>query len=121
MVFPSTEHAYQAAKTDSINQRLVFCDPGMTCGHARKLGQLLELRRDWLLLKLPVMYSVTLDKYTRHLELQQKLLATGDAKLIEGNTWGDTFWGVCRGQGHNSLGLIIMSVRDRLREEAARG
>jgi hypothetical protein len=31
--------------------------------------------------------------------LATRLLATGDAKLVEGNTSGDRFWGVCRGQG----------------------
>jgi hypothetical protein len=26
-------------------------------------------------------------------DLRRALIATGSAELIEGNTWGDTFWG----------------------------
>jgi hypothetical protein len=35
--------------------------------------------------------------------------------LIEGNTWGDTFWGVCNGVGENNLGKTLMNVREILR------
>ena len=48
-------------------------------------------------------------------EYRQRLLDTGDRELIEGNTWGDRFWGVCRGEGENKLGRILMRVRDELR------
>jgi predicted NAD-dependent protein-ADP-ribosyltransferase YbiA (DUF1768 family) len=43
------------------------------------------------------------------------LLETGDAELIEGNDWGDTFWGVCGGKGNNFLGKLLMEVRKELR------
>jgi predicted NAD-dependent protein-ADP-ribosyltransferase YbiA (DUF1768 family) len=45
------------------------------------------------------------------------LLATDDEELVEGNWWNDTFWGVCRGDGENNLGKIIMKVRDELRQQ----
>ena len=45
------------------------------------------------------------------------LLATGDAKIVEGNTWGDVFWGVCNGVGENHLGEILMKVRQDLFDE----
>ncbi len=48
-------------------------------------------------------------------DLAQRLLATGDAELVEGNNWGDRFWGICRGEGRNELGKILMKVRDELR------
>jgi len=35
--------------------------------------------------------------------------------LIEGNTWGDTYWGVCRGRGSNNLGKLLMKIREVLR------
>jgi predicted NAD-dependent protein-ADP-ribosyltransferase YbiA (DUF1768 family) len=41
--------------------------------------------------------------------------ATGDRKLVEGNYWHDTFWGVCNGVGENYLGEILMHVRQELR------
>ncbi len=42
------------------------------------------------------------------------LVPTADAELIEGNTWNDRFWGVCRGQGGNELGQILMRVSMKL-------
>ena len=54
-------------------------------------------------------------KFTTHADLRDKLLATGDTPLEEGNTWGDRTWGVYQGQGDNRLGKILMKVRDELR------
>ncbi len=57
-------------------------------------------------------------KFTQNPDLLSKLLATGDAELIEGNTWGDRVWGVdlYRGAGENHLGKILMRIRDELRD-----
>ena len=46
-----------------------------------------------------------------------KIVDTEDMELIEGNSWGDTFWGVCDGVGENNLGKVLMRVRDRLNKE----
>jgi hypothetical protein len=46
--------------------------------------------------------------------LRALLISTGDTQLIEENTWGDTFWGVCNGIGKNMLGIILMDVRRAL-------
>lgn len=50
----------------------------------------------------------------RNPELRDKLVATGDAEIVEGNWWGDKFWGVCRGVGENHLGKILMRIRTEL-------
>ena len=50
-------------------------------------------------------------------ELREKLLATGNEELIEGNWWGDTYWGVCKGKGENNLGKSLMKIRTELQEE----
>jgi predicted NAD-dependent protein-ADP-ribosyltransferase YbiA (DUF1768 family) len=47
-------------------------------------------------------------------ELAKRLTATGHRKIIEGNYWGDTFWGVCKGIGENHMGKIIMQTRGEL-------
>lgn len=62
------------------------------------------------------MRQLVTDKFTRSNELRRRLLATEDAELVEGNAWNDTFWGVCRGNGQNHLGRILMEVRDGLRD-----
>ena len=50
-------------------------------------------------------------------EFFELLMLTGDAELIEGNNWGDTFWGVCNGRGENMLGKLLMEIRDYLRAQ----
>ncbi len=50
----------------------------------------------------------------QHPELAALLRATDDAELIEGNTWGDTFWGVCKGKGANNLGRMLMEIRSTI-------
>jgi len=54
-----------------------------------------------------------------HAELAQKLVATGDRYLVEGNTWGDTFWGMAtkdgKLEGDNVLGDCLMQVRKEIK------
>ena len=51
----------------------------------------------------------------QHPKLRLALIATGDSILIEGNTWGDQFWGQVSGNGKNQLGLILMDIRKKLK------
>ena len=53
--------------------------------------------------------------------LAAALLATGDAVLQQGNTWGDRYWGkdLRTGEGENHLGRLLMERRDLLRAAAA--
>jgi ribA/ribD-fused uncharacterized protein len=53
-------------------------------------------------------------KFDQNPDLAKRLIDTAPAMLIEGNTWGDTFWGVCKGKGLNYLGLLLMLVRNKL-------
>ena len=111
--YPSTEHAYQAAKTLDIAERLMI-QALPTCGQAKRTGQRLKLRDDWEQVKVEVMLDLQRQKYAVPY-LREKLLATGDAELVEGNTWGDRFWGVCGDTGLNWLGRLLMQVRDEVR------
>jgi ribA/ribD-fused uncharacterized protein len=114
MVYPSVEHAYQAAKTDSYLLRIVIRE-APTAGEAKRAGRELTVRKDWDNIKLYRMEGLIYQKF-QYEDLREKLLSTGDQELIEGNTWGDTFWGQCKGQGHNYLGKILMKVRDFAKE-----
>ena len=110
ILYPSTEHAYQAAKTLDIEVRKQFLD--ISCGKAKNFGQTIGLRENWDTIKYDVMYAVVFDKFFRHSDLKQMLLMTGDKYLEETNHWKDTYYGVCDGVGKNVLGKILMSVRD---------
>jgi ribA/ribD-fused uncharacterized protein len=112
--YPSTEHAYQAAKTTDPAERKTVraCE---TPGRAKRAGRKLTMRHGFDGMKVAVMLDLTRQKYTDP-ELRERLLATGEREIVEGNTWGDTFWGVCRGEGRNHLGRILMRVRREIRE-----
>ena len=87
-----------------------------TPGEAKKLARKLPIRPDWEEVKDQIMLDLVRIKFSKS-GLKKALLATGDAELIEGNTWNDTYWGVCKGVGQNKLGKILMQVRKELREE----
>lgn len=113
ITFPTVEHAFQALKSLDITERvLIAAEP--TPGRAKRAGRRVKLRPDWEEVKVNYMYECVKRKFEIP-ELKRKLLATGDAYLIEGNTWNDTFWGVCNGEGANMLGLTLMKVRSELK------
>ncbi|MCY4585569.1 MAG: NADAR family protein [Bryobacterales bacterium] len=111
--WPSAEHAYQAAKCSRPEQFRMFRN-APTPGAAKRLGRKVEMRGDWDRVKEKVMLSVVRAKFADPY-LRRRLLATGEAELVEGNEWGDRFWGVCRGAGENRLGKILMRVRTEIR------
>ncbi|MBK8269234.1 MAG: NADAR family protein [Planctomycetes bacterium] len=113
ITYPTSEHAYQSAKTLDMAERRRIAALATPSG-AKREGRALPLRADWEQVKFEVMERVVRDKFTRNADLREKLLATGDATLEEGNTWGDRVWGVYEGQGENRLGKILMKVRDEL-------
>lgn len=111
--YPTVEHAYQAAKTLDVDARIRI-QWASKPGDAKRMGRRIKLREDWESIKLHVMDSLLMQKFAAE-PLLSKLLGTGDDELIEANTWGDTYWGVCNGVGDNHLGKLLMVVRERLR------
>jgi ribA/ribD-fused uncharacterized protein len=114
--FPTVEHAYVYSKTLVKEEQDFFLSEmtEMSPGQAKRIGKSLTLRPDWDLVRLDIMRDMTTQKYNIPY-YRTKLLETGDAEIVEGNTWGDTFWGKCNGVGENNLGKIIMSVREYIR------
>lgn len=114
--YPSTEHAYQAAKsTDPAERRRIRL--AEKPAEAKRLGKpeiMQHKRADWQSVSLSVMEDLCRQKFTKHQDLKKKLLDTGDAYLEETNTWGDVFYGVCKGKGENHLGKILMKIRSEL-------
>lgn len=106
----TVEHHYQAAKTDDPEWAAKILN-APTPGQAKRLGRKAPMRPTWESEKVAVMLALLRVKFLWP-DLEQALLATGDAVLIEGNTWNDTFWGVCNGRGQNHLGRLLMQVRE---------
>lgn len=112
--YSSVELAYVAAKTldKNIRSQIQECK---TPGQAKRFGRTLKLRNDWDNIKLFIMEDLLRQKFAKRSELGNKLIATGEQQLIEGNNWGDRFWGVCRGRGLNHLGKLLMKIRNEIR------
>ena len=111
--FPTSEHAFQAAKSLDPTDRQKIAELA-TPGKAKAAGKRVKLRKDWNDIRVAIMTTILRIKFADP-NLKEALLATGDAPLIEGNTWNDTFWGVCRGKGQNNLGRILETIRAELR------
>ena len=72
--------------------------------------------KNWESVKDRIMLNIVRAKFIRNQDLFDKIVATGVAKLIEGNWWGDKYWGMCNGEGINMLGKILMFVRSECRD-----
>lgn len=112
ITYRNNEAAFQSAKTNDIVVRETFAT--MDPSTAKREGRRVTLRPDWEEVKYQIMYEICLAKFTQNRELRERLLATGDEYLEEGNTWGDRIWGTVNGQGNNWLGKILMQVRDEI-------
>lgn len=145
LFFPTTEHAFQAAKVEPAtphfaeHYRRIAEAPSP--GVAKRLGSAegfrehgATLRQSWDEIKVIVMLACLRKKFasshalnanplspTSATGLDRLLLLTGRRMLVEGNTWNDTYWGVCRGTGTNMLGRLLMLVRAELNCAAAAG
>ncbi len=121
VIYPSVEHAYQAAKTldKSTRQRI---GKAKTPGEAKRIGHRVPARPGWFWARPYVMRSLVEQKFRQDARLRQKLLDTGQEELIEWNTWHDQFWGrcaclACGEEGKNVLGEMLMDVRRCLAEQ----
>lgn len=110
IVYPSAENAFQAAKSleASVREKFISIEPR----EAKKLGRRIDLRPDWEIVKVDVMKEILKSKFSDP-ELKQKLKSTGNMLLIEGNTWGDQYWGfdIKEQKGKNVLGSLLMTIR----------
>lgn len=108
----SVERHYQAAKC--VQNEDYFRIREMTPGDAKRAGREVQIRDDWEDIKFLVMTRLVARKFLLSESMRRKLIKTGHATLQEGNTWGDTYWGVDlkTGVGENNLGKILMVVRE---------
>lgn len=115
IIYPSVEHAYQAQKVKDRDSRMIIA-AAPTPGKAKRLGRKLKMRKDWERVKVSIMLDLIRLKFTpgRKGRLATKLLYTDPHILVEGNDWGDTFWGQVDGKGLNMLGVLLMIRRTEL-------
>lgn len=116
--YKSAEAAFQAQKCADPADSIAF--ENLSALDAKKLGRKVDMRPDWDDVKVRVMYAIVLDKFERNEDLRIQLLGTWGMILVEGNDWGDRFWGVdiATNQGDNMLGQILQAVRAKLKDRA---
>ena len=119
LTYPSAEAAFQACKCSKEEDKIKYTkvkDPAK----AKQMGKRETLPEDWDMMSYGRMYDVLSAKFSDP-ELAAMLKATGEAYLEEGNHWHDNNWGNCNCDscrnihGHNSLGNILMEIRDDLK------
>ena len=112
--YSTVEHAFQAAKFSDPAKRKAIAE-AKSPADAKRLGKQSGMRPDWNERRVKIMEDILRAKFDQNAELKQKLIDTGDTELIEGNTWGDKFWGQVDGVGENNLGKLLMKIRDKYR------
>lgn len=121
--FATSEHAYQAGKARKPEVRTWLMNapsPALLAMAAHGLYYW-DVAPGWSRTKFDRMRQVLRAKFTQHDDLRTLLLSTGDARLIETATVDNEvnrLWGEVNGEGRNMLGVLLMDLRDQLREEA---
>jgi ribA/ribD-fused uncharacterized protein len=117
VVWPTSEHFFQAQKFLSPHDReAIRREPSPMRAARMGRDRKRPLRPDWETVKDSVMLIALRAKFQQHPALREKLLATGDAELIE-HTSKDSYWADGGdGSGRNRLGVLLMGVRAELRQ-----
>ncbi len=113
MEYPTAEHAYQSAKATNTADADYVTLAG-TPGEAKRRGRRIKMDPTFEGRRIEVMRSIIAAKFPNGGELSEKLIDTEDEELVEGNAWGDHFWGVSGGLGANHLGVLLMERREEL-------
>lgn len=116
--YPTSEHAYQAAKTkerDIRQQISKLSSPS----EAKAFGKKIKLRYNWNKIRIEEMRKILINKFKQDPYLLTSLLKTENEELCEGNNWNDTFWGIDlkTGKGENNLGKLLMEIREMFSKE----
>jgi len=131
--YPTAEHAFQAQKAGNAADLQRICQ-AQSPGDAKRAGRLIRwdpgMPAVWDQAKRRIMLEIVLAKFNQNDNLRRKLAETGKQTLVEGNEWGDEYWGAVRSEtrstmlplgsfwgkdkewaGRNYLGQILMTVR----------
>lgn len=109
--YPSSEHLYQAMKAGTEEEK-EWVRTAPTPKEAKFRGRKIRAAEDWAGRRIDAMRSALHAKFDQHPDLAAKLDSTGNTSLVEGNAWGDTFWGADEtGRGENHLGRLLMELR----------
>lgn len=118
-IWPTVEHFYQAQKFEGTQQEEEIrrcATPILAKKRAYEFTPRIS-QEDWDAIKESIMLKGLRAKFGQHPDLKDKLLASGDRRLVE-HTEQDHYWGDAGDDsGQNRLGYLLMQVRNELRQE----
>lgn len=115
VLWPTTEHAYQAAKFDDQKTKDEILNAGSPL-EAFNIGRDSKniLRKDWYEKRAIVMESIVREKIKQYPEVYEMLIKTGDREIVEASPI-DPFWGWGSDEkGENNMGKIWMKLRSEI-------
>lgn len=116
-LYPTSEHAYQAAHFFETNPELserirLAKSPREASDMANENAHLED--PDWQSKKLEIMREIVRTKLEQHPYVRQILMESGDRPIVEMND-ADEFWGWGKTHdGQNHLGKIWMELREQI-------
>lgn len=135
--FNYVENGFQSEKNPEVLRNRLSAYPTNEAGdlltplspdEAKREGRRCKLfsKEEWDKKKNAVMLEHVRLKFQQNPDLARRLIATGNALLVEGNDWHDNYWGDCHCDkcrdipGRNQLGRILMFVREELKKRQYR-
>lgn len=124
--YATPEHAYQVAKARDLavrNWLAAAPTPELVAAAGDALAEH-ETVEDWHATHVAAMEKIVRAKFDQHADLRTLLLSTGTAKIVE---WAPEdspvarFWGEYEGLGRNTLGTLLMRLRDEYRDATLSG
>jgi ribA/ribD-fused uncharacterized protein len=123
-IYATAEHAYQAGKArkPQVKEWLMSAPSPALLAMAAHGLYYWDIAPGWSTTKFDRMKRVLLAKFSAFDDLRELLLSTGKRRLVETATTDSTvnrLWGEVNGVGKNMLGVLLMEVREELRQVQA--
>ena len=116
-LWPTSEHAYQAAHfLETVPELAMQIHKATSAHQAFKIAKknAFKAPKDWMDIKISVMDDICRHKLLQHPYVRRKLLQTAELPLVEDSPT-DSFWGWGPDKdGRNELGKIWMNLRNRI-------
>ncbi|MCD8237098.1 MAG: NADAR domain-containing protein [Prevotellaceae bacterium] len=111
--YGNAEAAFQSSKCADKRERKVFSN--CSADKATLNGREIVPYTGWKNECLSIIESVLTAKFEQNPSLMKRLIETDNRLLINGNSKGETYWGVdlYTWEGENMLGKLLMKIRDK--------
>jgi ribA/ribD-fused uncharacterized protein len=110
--FPTSEAAFQSYKCLDDKDYIQKQKESKSPLYSKKLGNTIIVKKNWVDVRLGIMYQILKLKFDQHEDLKKKLLNTGVSNIIYKNRI-ENFWGTGKyNNGDNCLGKQLEKLRE---------